>query len=139
MTAPDPLPAGLRGAAAKADRLRVVDDDRVPLPLQPLGVHRVELVEQLPLGGSQGGGVALEGVVQELGGVEELLLAEDHLPVGVEPDVAHQRHDRVEDLRDAAAEGGGADVEDTLPLQPLRELVDLLDQPPPDDVGVVRQ
>ena len=39
----------LGGAAAQADRLRVVDDDRVPLALQALGVHRVDLVEELPL------------------------------------------------------------------------------------------
>ena len=64
--------------------------------------------------------IALQRVVQELGGVEELLLAEDHVPVGVEADVAHQRHDRVEDLRDAAAEGGGADVEDALALRAAR-------------------
>ena len=79
----------------------------------------------------------LQRVVQELGRVEELLLAEDHVPVGVEADVAHQRHDRVEDLGDAAAEGGGADVQHALALQRLGELADLLRQLLADDVRVV--
>ena len=75
--------------------------------------------------------------MEELGRVEELLLAEDHVPVGVEADVAHQRHDRVEDLRDAAAERGGADVQDALSLQRLGERPDPLGQLFSDDVGVV--
>ena len=137
VAAPDPVAALLGGAAPQPDRLRVVDDDRVPLALQALGVHRVDLVEQLPLLVAQRLLGALQRVVEELGRVEELFLAEDHVPVGVEADVAHQRHDRVEDLRDAAAEGGGADVQDALPLQRLGQLADLLDQLLAGDVGVV--
>jgi hypothetical protein len=57
--------------------------------------------------------------------------------VGVEADVPHQRHQRVEDLRDPAAEGGGADVKDPLVFQRLGELADLLRQVFADDVGVV--
>ena len=124
-------------AAPQADRLRVVDDDRVPLALQPVGVDRVDLVEDLPLLVAERLVGALQRVVEELGRVEELLLAEDHVPVGVEADVAHQRHDRVEDLRDAAAEGGRADVEDALSLERLGELADPLDQRLADDVRVV--
>ena len=101
--------------------------DRSHSSLQPAGVHRVDLVEQLPLLLVEVS-APLQRVVEELGRVEELLLAEDHVPVGVEPDVAHQRHDRVEDLRDAAAEGGGADVQDALALQRLGQLADLGDQ-----------
>ena len=77
--------------------------------------------------------------MHQLGDVEELLAPEDHLPVRVEADVAHQRHHRVEDLRDAAAERGRADVEHPLAGQRLRELADLLDQAAPDEVGVVGQ
>ena len=106
-------------------------------PSQALGVHRVDLVEQLPLLVAERLLGALQRVVEELGRVEELLLAEDHVPVGVEADVAHQRHDRVEDLRDAAAEGGRADVEDALALERLRQLADPLDQLLAGDVRVV--
>ncbi len=80
---------------------------------------------------------ALERVVEELGRVEELLFAEDHVPVGVDADVPHQRHDRVEDLRDAAAEGGGADVQDAVSLHRLGQLADALDRLLAGDVGVV--
>ncbi len=131
------LPALGEGAAAKADRLRVVDDDDVPFALQALGVHRVDLVEDLPLLVAQRLLGALQRVVEELGRVEELFLAEDHVPVSVEADVPHQRHQRVEDLRDPAAEGGSADVQHPLPFERLRELANPLGQVFADDVGVV--
>ena len=137
VAAPDPVAALLQRAAAQADRLRVVDDHHVPLALQALGVDLVDLVEDLPLLVAQRLLGPLQRVVEELGRVEELLLAEDHVPVRVEADVAHQRHQRVEDLGDAAAESGGADVQHPLALQRLGELADLLRQLFADDVGVV--
>ena len=137
VAAPDPALALGEGAAAQADRLRVVDDHRVPLAFQAVGVELVDLVEQLPLLVAQGLLGSLQRVVEELGRVEELLLAEDHVPVRVEPDVAHQRHDRVEDLRDTAPEGGGADVQDPLPLQRPGQLADALGRLLADDMGVV--
>ena len=81
--------------------------------------------------------VALQRVVHQLRRVEELLAAVDHLPLDLEPDVAHQRHERVEDLRDAAAERGGRQVHDAPALQRLGELADLLDERAADDVRVV--
>ena len=77
--------------------------------------------------------------MHELGGGEELVLAVDHLPLDLEADVAHQRHERVEDLRHAAAERGRREVHDPPALQRLGQLADLVDQLPPDDVGVVGQ
>ena len=137
VAAPDPVTALLGGAAPQPDRLRVVDDDRVPLAFQALGVDLVDLVEDRPLLVAQRLLGALQRVVKELGRVEELFLAEDHVPVRVEPGVAHQRHDRVEDLRDAAAEGGGADVQDALAFERLGQLADPLAQLFAGDVGVV--
>ena len=139
VAAPDPVAALVGGAAAQPDRLRVVDDDRVPLAFEALGVQRVDLVEQLPLLVAQRLVGSLQRVVEELGRVVELFLAEDHLPVGVEAGVAHQRHDRVEDLRDAAAERGRADVQDAVALERLRERPDLLAQLLAGDVRVVGQ
>src|SRR5690606_34866806 len=69
----------------------------------------------------------------------ELLAADDHLPLGLDPHVAHERDERVEDLRHAPAERGGAEVEDLQPLQPLGELPDLGDERAADEVGVVRE
>ena len=106
-------------------------------PCRPSALICVDLVEDRPLLVAQGLLGPLQRVVEELGRVEELFFAEDHVPVRVEPDVAHQRHDRVEDLRDAAAEGGGADVQDALSLQRLGQLADLLGQLFAGDVGVV--
>ena len=128
VAAPDPAPGPVGGVGAQARRLRVVDDDHVPVVVEALRVHRVVGLEHLPLLVGDRLRVALERVVHQLGDVEELLAAEDHPPVGVEADVAHQRHQRVEDLRDAAAERGRADVQHPLAGQRLGELADLLDQ-----------
>ena len=105
----------------QAGRLRVVDDHDVPALLEVARVHRVVALEDLPLLVRDRLLVALERVVHQLRDVEELLAPEDHVPVRVEADVAHQRHDRVEDLRDAAAERGRVDVQDALALERLRE------------------
>ena len=108
---------------------------------QPRGelarVHLVVLRPRRPLLLGEVLRVALERVVHELRRVEELLAPVDHLPLDLEPDVAHQRHERVEDLRHAAAERGRAEVHDAAALQRLGQLADLLDERAADDVGVV--
>ena len=53
---------------------------------------------------------------------EELVAAVHHLPVGVDADAAEQRHVGREQLGDAAAVGGGVDVEDPRALQRLGQL-----------------
>ena len=75
--------------------------------------------------------------MHHLGRVEELLAAVDHVPLALEADVDHQRHQRVQDLRDAAAERGRRHVEDALALEPLGALADLVDQRAADDARVV--
>jgi hypothetical protein len=139
VAAPDPVLGVIGRVVPHPDRLRVVDDDHVPLAVEAVRVHLVVVVEQLPLVGSERVRVALQRVVEELGRVEELLSAHDHLPVGVQPDVPHQRDDRVKDLRNAAPEGGGAHVQDPLALEALGELADLVHQAAPRQVGVVRK
>jgi hypothetical protein len=75
--------------------------------------------------------------VHQLGRVEELLAAVDHLPLTVEPDVAHQRHERVKDLRDAAAESSRRDVHDAAALERLCELANFRDQLTAADMRVI--
>ena len=77
--------------------------------------------------------------MHQLGRVEELLAPDDDLPLRLDADVAHQRHERVEDLGDAAAERGRRQVQHLQPLELLGELVDLLDERAPDKVRVVGQ
>ena len=57
--------------------------------------------------------------------------------IGLDPDVVHQRDQRVEDLGDPAAERGGGQVEHAKTLEALRELANLLDEGSSDQVGVV--
>ena len=75
--------------------------------------------------------------MEHLRDVEELLAPDHDLPVALQPDVAHQRHERVEDLGDAAAHRGRVDVQDPLALERLGQLVDLFDQCLAGEVPVV--
>ena len=95
----------------------------------PRDLGRVQLVvalEDVPLLVGERVGVALERVVHALGHVVELLAAEHHLPLRLDADVVHERDEGVEDLRDAAAEGGGGEVQDPQALEVLGQLADLL-------------
>ena len=111
--------------------LRVVHDDEVvaivhqqrvvqdPLEVGPLHVRR-----PLDVG-------PLQRVVDLLGDLEELVAAVQDLPLGVDADAAEQRHVGGEQLGDAAAVGGGADVQDPCPRERRRGLADLRDGLPP--------
>ncbi len=137
MAAPDP-PARLLGhQAVQRRRLRIVHQAHVPAAGELARVHLVVAPPRAPLILIEILRRALQRVVHQLGRVEELLAAVDHLPLAVQPHVAHQRHERVEDLRDPAAESRRGDVHHAPPLQRLRQLPDLVDQAPPADVRVV--
>ena len=76
---------------AQRRRLRVVDDDEVPLAFElervrqhPLEVGVLHRRGPLDVG-------ALEPVVDRLRDLEELVAAPDHLPLGFDTDVAQQR------------------------------------------------
>ena len=89
-------------------------DADVPALRQLARVHLVVAAPGVPLLVGEVLRVALQRVVHHLRRVEELLAAVDHVPLDVEADVLHQRDQRVEDLRDAAAEGGRGQVQDAL-------------------------
>jgi hypothetical protein len=137
VAAPDPALRLLGNVLVHAGRLGVVDDDHVPAASELLRVHLVVALPRAPLLGREVLGVPLERVVHQLRRVEELLASEDDLPVGVDARVAHERDERVEDLRDAASERGRREVEDPQTPQLLGHLADLLDQRPAREVRVV--
>ena len=83
--------------------------------------------------------MALQSVVKASGHVVELGRRGDHLPLGRQAGVGGERHQGVEDLGHAAAEGGGVDVKDQLPAEAGGQLVDLGHELPGDDGALVRQ
>ena len=91
--------------------LRVVHHDVVPLAfeLQRVVEHALE-VDALHLRRPLDVG-ALQRVVHGLGDREELVAAVDHLPLGVDADIAEQRDVGGEQLGDAAAVRGRVDVQ----------------------------
>src|SRR5205085_3385660 len=81
----------------------------------------------------------LERVVHQLRDVVELLAPDHDLPVGLEAHVAHQRDERVEDLGDAAAEGGGGQMEHLEALKRLRQLANFLHERAADKMRAIRK
>ena len=132
--APAPSPARARTAPPAAGRGRGRRPSRRTSSRAFISLYRRQVAH---CSSSRSCGRALQRVVHQLGRVEELLAPVDHLPLALEPDVAHQRHERVEDLRHPAAERGGRDVHDPRALQRLGQLADLLDQLAAADVRVV--
>ena len=84
VAAPDPVRRLLRHQRADRRRLRVVDDAVVPPARELARVHLVVLAPGRPLLLGQILRMALERVVHQLRGVEELLAAVDHVPLGVQ-------------------------------------------------------
>ena len=114
-----------RHELAQRAGLRVVDEDEVVVLRELGGVAPVDaLVDLAHLVGDLERH-PLQAVVEALGDVEEVVVGGQHLPLGLEADVVHQRHERVEDLGHAAAERRGVDVQDALAPQALAELDDL--------------
>src|SRR5439155_2715620 len=128
VTAPDPAPARLAGVLDEARRLRVVDDDEVELALKRGGVLAVVTAEDLLLCLAQAARAALESVVDRLRHVEELVLAVDDSPFGLETRIAHERHERVEDLGHPAPESGRRQMQHSLAGKRSRERTDLVHQ-----------
>ena len=139
VAAPDPVRGAVGEVLDHPGRLRVVDEHVVVLVGELLRVQGLEAAVDLLLRRRQAGRVALERVVDRLRRGEELVRAGDDPPLGIEPRVAHQRHERVVDLRHAAPEGRRRDVHQPLAAQGLREAADLLHQPARDDGRVVRE
>jgi hypothetical protein len=139
VAAPDPVPAAGTRVLDHAGGLRIVGDHVVEGIGQSLGVPDVVAAEDVLLFAGERARRALERVVNRLCDVEELVLAVDHAPLGLEAGVAHQRNERVEDLCHAAPEGRRREVEDPLPCERLRERLQLLHQPTADDGRVVRE
>ena len=139
MAAPDPVRGAVGEVLDHPGRLRVVDEHVVVLVRELLRVQRLEAAVDLLLRRRQPDLVALERVVDRLRRGEELLRAGDDPPLGVEAGVPHQRHERVVDLRHAAAERGRGEVHEPLPAQRLGQPPDLLHQPTRGDGRVVRE
>ena len=128
---------GVAGVLEHRGGLRVVHHHVVPLAFElqrvvehPLEVDALHLAVPLDVG-------ALQRVVDVLGDGEELVAAVDHLPLGLDPEVAEQRDVRREQLGDAAAVRGRVHVQHARAAQRRRQLADPVERSRLDGVLVV--
>ena len=130
VAAPDPRAAPGLDEAQEPGRLWVVDEDEVgrrePVA-QPVRVLPVHLQIPLELAPRDLHGVALQAVVELLGRGEELRVARDRLPRGLDPQVALERDEARQDLRHPAALGRRVDVDDAGPGQGAGQLAQVID------------
>ena len=106
VAAPDPFSAVALFRADERGRLRIVDDKNVLHELHTLAVLLV--VHQEDIEDLLGGVViaAMQSVVEPLRDFEKVVAAGDDLPLGLNFQLLHERNEPVEDLCDAAADGG---------------------------------
>ena len=126
---PDPLRTAFGKVIDHCHRLRVVNDHEVVVVRRKeTGVLLVVAVEDLDLSRRERTRIALKPVVDRLRDIEELFGTPDHPPFDLEPDVRHQRHKRVIDLGDTAAECRGREMHDAFSTQRLSQPVDVVDE-----------
>ena len=114
-----------------------MDDDEVVVVLELGRVQLLIAAEDVALLFGQPLRVSLERVVDRLRDVPELVAALDDPPLGIEAGAAHERDERVVDLRHTAAERRGRKVDDALALERLRKPADLVHQTTSRNRGVV--
>ena len=123
---------------AQCDRLRIVSEDDVGIR-ELRGVLPRDLLEELLFLFGQVELHPLECVMDLLGDVVEGGWGVEYRPVRVDARIAQQRHQVLEDLRDAAAVGGGIDVQHAAAGRGFREGAQLFVPPVADDRRVVRE
>ena len=116
-----------------------MDDHEVGVVLELARVQLLVAKEDLAVFGREALRRALERVVDRLGDVEKLVAAVDHAPLGLDADVVQQRDQGVLDLGDAAAEGGGREMDDPLALERLGQSANLVHEAARRDRRVVAQ
>jgi len=114
-----------------------VDDHEIVVDRHLPGEALVRLEVEAFLCLREGYRLSLEGVVEVLRDREEVALAGQDVPLGLDPDVVHERNQREDHLRNAAALVGRVHVEDTLPPERRRLAVDPGDDIVADDGPVV--
>src|SRR3954471_7084997 len=136
---PDPARLRLGEVVDQANRLRIVDDHEVVVVREVARVQLLVASEDLLVRVAQAMRVALDRVVNRLRDVEEVLGSANDPPLDLEAGVLHQRHERVVDLCDTAAERGCREVHDPLPCERRGELAYLLHQPARGERRVIRE
>jgi hypothetical protein len=127
--------AGVADGLDEAGGLGVVQDDDVPLPdhvRELLGVGPQRRLVDLVLRLAERAAVALgtvQAVVDALGDREELLVALDHHPLGVDVRPARVGEQRLEHLGHAAAARGRVHVPDRAAVEQIARLTGALHDP----------
>jgi hypothetical protein len=106
-------------------RLGVMDEHEVPLVLQRDRVALVVPQIRLALAPTELDRHALEPVVNPLRDLEEVSVPRDHPPLGLQPDVALERHELTQQFGHTAARCGRADLEYAQPSDVAGEVADL--------------
>jgi hypothetical protein len=139
VAAPDPARLGPREVVDHPDGLGIVNDDEVVVVLEFGCVELLIAPEDLALFLVEPLRVPLQGVMDRLRDVVELLGAGDDAPLDLEARVLHQGNERVVDLGNAAAECRRRQVHDTLSCKRLGKPADFVHQSPRRDGRVIRK
>ena len=135
MAAPDPFV--VRPFLHQDDRLGVVDEDDIAGDLHLRKIAPARFHEYLEILLADIDPSAVQGVVEFLRDLEELFSPFDHVPVNVQSQLPKQGDHPAEDLRHAAADGRGVDIQYPLSLQMPGDQPQVLHDGFPDDRNIV--
>ena len=121
----------------QGDRLGIVDEDDIVGGIHLLQIAPARLHEYLEILFADVGCSAVQGVMEFLRDLEELPPPFDHVPANIQPQFLEQRNHPVEDLRHAAADGRGVDVQYPLSPQMHGDEPQVLHDGFPDDGDIV--
>ena len=139
MASPDPMVSVRRTRLDQPGRLRVVNHHEILIHLFPLPVPlRVggEDFKILRLGRI---GQSVQGVVEPLGDLEEIIPAGDHVPFRLQAQLVQQGNQAIQNFRHTAADGRRIDHADGLARQRVCQRRQVVDLARPDDGSVILQ
>ncbi len=135
VAAPDPFV--VRPFLHQDNRLGIVDEDDIAGGIHLRKIAPARFHEYLEILLADIDLSAVQGVMEFLRDLEELFSPLDHIPANIQPQLPKQGDHPAEDLRHAAADGRGVDIQYPLSPQVLGDQPEILNHGFPDDRGIV--
>src|ERR1700687_5040379 len=109
MAAPYPVSRRVLARANEGAGLRIMNDDHILCELHALPILFVVGQEYLLCGSRQMIFAAVQGIMEGLRNLEEIVSPRDHIPVGSNFEFSEQRNETIQHFGHASTDSGGVD------------------------------
>src|SRR5579872_1698427 len=105
MAAPEPVPFLLRARLNERRRLRIVDNRKFTVKLQPLPIHFIGGKKNLEIFPSRHVGSAVQGVMKSLRHFKKILAPGNNVPPRTKSEFVHERNQAIQNLSHSPTHG----------------------------------